>query len=159
MNSKSRKGLNLLDILIIIVVAAVIGGGWYLYSQYTAASQLNKHVVEYKVELKGVDQAFVNAVAKGDLLRESVKGNNLGKVADMTSAPASNINTDFLNGKYVEVPVPDKYDMILTIYSEAAMSDRSITVGGLEIKIGQKLFVKGKGYAREGYILNIDIKK
>lgn len=154
-----RKGFNLLDILIIIAIVAVLGGGWYVYSKYTEGLQANKHRVEYLVEMKGVDQSFVDAIAKGDLLRESVKGNNLGQVADMTYTAASNINTDFRNGNYVEVPVPDKLDVLLTITSEAAVSEKSITVGGLEIKIGHKLFVKGKGYAREGYILNIAIKE
>lgn len=157
--NKTHRRFNLLDILIIIIVVALIGGGWYVYSRYTEGLNQNKRAVEYQVELKGVDQSFVDAINQGDPLRESVKGNNLGQVASKSVMAASNVNTDFLIGKYVEVPVPDKLDVILNITSEAEVSEKSIVVGGLEIKIGQKIFVKGKGYAKEGYLLNIDIKE
>ncbi|MDF2532790.1 MAG: hypothetical protein K0Q65_2371 [Clostridia bacterium] len=156
---KGPRGFNVLDILIIIVILALVIGGWYGYSQYTQNQQKNKRSVEYQVELKGVDQSFVDAITQGDLLRESVKGNNLGKVAGKNVVAAANINTDFLNGKYVAVTVPDKLDVILNISSDAEVSEKSINVGGLEIKIGQKIFVRGKGYAKEGYLLNIDIKE
>ena len=156
---KRPRGFNWLDILIIIVITALLGGGWYAYSQYTEGQQKNKRAVGYQVELKGVDQSFVNAITQGDPLRESVKGNNLGSVSGKSATATVNINTDFLNGKYVAVPVPDKLDIILNISSIAELSEKSISVGGLEIKIGQKLFVKGKGYAKEGYILNIDIEE
>lgn len=157
--NKEPKGFNLLDILIVVIVIAVIGGGFYAYSKFTDGQQKNKHAIEYQVELKGVDQSFVDAISKGDPLRESIKGNNLGVVASESHTAATNINTDFLQGKYVDVPVPDKLDVILTISSEAVISEKSITVGGLEIKIGQKIYVKGKGYAKEGYLLNINIKE
>lgn len=157
--NKTHRRFNLLDILIIIIVVALIGGGWYVYSRYTEGLNQNKRAVEYQVELKGVDQSFVDAINQGDPLRESIKGNNLGHVASKIAMAASNVNTDFLIGKYVEVPVPDKLDVILNITSEAEVSEKSIVVGGLEIKIGQKIFVKGKGYAKEGYLLNIDIKE
>lgn len=156
---EDKKRFNLLDLLIVVVIIAILGGGWYVYSKYIDAQQKNKTAIEYEVELKGVDENFLNAIAKGDPLRESVKGNNLGFVEQKLVVPASNINTDFLNGRYVAVPVPDKQDLILKISAVASVSDRSITVGGLEIKIGQKIFVKGKGYAKEGYVLNIDIKE
>lgn len=156
---KGPRGFNVLDILIIVVILALVVGGWFAYSQYTQNQQKNKRAVEYQVELKGVDQNFVDAITQGDLLRESVKGNNLGKVAGKNVVAAANINTDFLNGKYVQVTVPDKLDVILNISSDAKVSEKSINVGGLEIKIGQKIFVRGKGYAKEGYLLNIDIKE
>lgn len=156
---KGPRGFNVLDILIIIVIVALVGGGWFAYSKYTDNQQKNKHAVEYQVELKDVDQSFVDAITQGDLLRESVKGNNLGVMASKNVVAAANINTDFLNGKYVAVTVPDKLDVILNISAVAEISEKSINVGGLEIKIGQKIFVRGKGYAKEGYLLNIDIKE
>jgi hypothetical protein len=159
MRDMNRKRFNLLDFFIIIVFVAVIGGGLYLYNQYTEGLKRSTYAVEYQVELRAVDQSFVDAITKGDLLRESVKGNTLGRVADMTYKDSYNINIDYLAGKYVETAVPDKLDVILTIASPASVSERSIIVGGLEIKIGHKLFVKGKGYAREGYILNIVVKE
>lgn len=159
MNHKARRRFNLLDAFILLVAAAVLIGGWYAYSTYNENLQKNKRAVEYTVEIKGVDQNFVDAITKGDPLRESVKGNALGYVADKTYKAATNINTDYLNGKYVAVNVPNKLDLVLKISAVAEVSERSISVGGLEIKIGQNLFVKGKGYANQGYILNIDIKE
>jgi hypothetical protein len=159
-NTKIRpKGFNLLDIIIIVIIVAFIGGGWYAYSHYTESQQKNKREVVYQVELKGVDQNFVDAIAQGDPLRESVKGNNLGNMISKEVVSATNVNTDFLNGKYVAVAVPDKLDVVLNISAVAEVSEKSIVVGGLEIKIGQKIYIKGKGYAKEGYLLNINIKE
>lgn len=157
--NKGPRGLNVLDIIIIVVILVLVVGGWYTYSRYTENQQKNKRTVEYQVELKGVNQSFADAIKQGDLLRESVMGNTLGNVASKNVVAATNINTDFLEGKYVEVKVPDKLDVVLTISSVAEITETSITVGGLEIKIGQKIYVKGKGYAKEGYLLNIDIKE
>ncbi|OGO78481.1 MAG: hypothetical protein A2Y23_06725 [Clostridiales bacterium GWB2_37_7] len=157
--NKVHKGFNLLDIFIILVIVGLLGGGWYVYSQYTEGLQKNKQAIEYQVEFKGVDQNFVDAISKGDLLRESVKGNNLGYMEEKIVVEATNINIDFFNGQYKEVILPNKLDVILNISSEAEITERSIAVGGLGIKIGQRLFVKGKGYAKDGFILNIDIKE
>lgn len=156
---KESRRFNLLDIFIILVVLVLVGGGWIAYSNYTRNQQANMHEAEYQVEIKGVDQSFVDSITKGDALRESIKGNALGTVADVIAVPASNVNTDYLNGKFVMVPVPNKLDLVLKIKSPAVITEKSISVGGLTIKIGQRLYIKGKGYANQGYILNIDIKE
>lgn len=156
---KEARHFNFLDIFIIVIVVAVIGGGWFAYRNYTQNQQANMYDAEYQVEIKGVEQSFVDAITKGDALRESIKGNALGTVVDIAATPATNVNTDYLNGRFVEVPVPNKLDLVLKIRSKAVMTEQSITVGGLTIKIGQRLYVKGKGYANQGYILNIDIKE
>ncbi len=156
---KESRHLNLLDIFIIVIVAALIGGGWYVYHNYTQNQRQNMVDAEYQVEIKGVDQSFVDSITKGDDLRESIKGNALGNVEAIEVTPASNVNTDYLNGRFVAVPVPNKLDLVLKIQSKAVVTDQSISVGGLTIKIGQRLYIKGKGYANQGYILNIDIKE
>jgi hypothetical protein len=158
-----RKGklfgvLNIVDIVIIILVIALIVGGVYAYEKYRENLNANVETVQYQVEIKGVDEKFVAAINNGDFIRESVKGNNLGRVAGKSSVPATNINSDFINGKYVVAAVPGKLDLVLTLKADAKVTSRSINVGGLDIRIGQKIYVKGKGYAGEGFILNINFK-
>lgn len=160
-NSKGKLfGIfNSIDIVIIIAIAAIIGGGIYAYGRYQDNHNSNRGTVEYQVEIKGVDEKFVSAINNGDFIRESVKGNNLGRVAGKSYTPASNINADFLNGKYVISEMPGKLDLVLKLTADAEITSKSITVGGLEIRIGQKIYVKGKGYAGEGYIINVNIKE
>lgn len=150
---------NILDIVIIILIAVIIGGGVYAYQRYQDNLNSNIQMVEYQVEIKGVNDKFVAAISNGDFIRESVKGNNLGRIAGKSYTDATNINSDFINGKYVVAKVPGKLDLVLKLTADAKVTSRSVTVGGLEIRIGQKIYVKGKGYAGEGYIININIKK
>lgn len=154
-----KKRFNLLDAFIVLVIVVLIGGGWYVYEKQTENMQKNKQVIDYTVELKAVTQSFADAIKTGDLIRESIRGNTLGYVEEVTSAPATEITTDYINGKYVNAPIPNKLDLMVKIKSEAMVSEKSISVGGLEIKIGQKLAIKGKGYANQGFILNINIKE
>ncbi|MDF2521896.1 MAG: hypothetical protein K0R84_2524 [Clostridia bacterium] len=160
-NSKGKLFgvFNIIDILIIIIIAVIIGGGIYAYKEYQESLSTNIKTVEYSVEIKGVDEKFVNAINNGDLIRESVKGNSLGSVSGKSFVPSTNIYSDYLNGKYVVSQVPGKLDLILTLTSDAQVTDRSVSVGGLEIRIGQKIYVKGKGYAGEGFVINMNIKE
>lgn len=150
---------NVIDIIIILVVAAIIGGGIYAYERYQDNLNSNIHKVEYQVEIKGVNEKFVQAINNGDFIRESVKGNNLGRVSGKSYVPATNINSDFINGKYVVADVPGKLDLVMKLTADAKVTSRSVTVGGLEIRIGQKIYAKGKGYAGEGFIINVNIKE
>lgn len=150
---------NILDIVILIIIVSIIAAGVYFYGQYKDNQAANLQTVEYDVEIKGVDEKFIAAINDGDFIRESVKGNNLGRVAGLSYTKATNINSDFINGKYVTTEVPGKLDMVLKLTADASVTSRSVTVGGLEIRIGQKIYVKGKGYAGEGFILNVNIKE
>lgn len=160
-NSKGKLfGIfNILDIVILIIIVSIIGVGIYVYGQYKDNQDTNTQTVEYEVEIRGVDEKFVSAINNGDFIRESVKGNNLGRVAGTSYTNATNINADFINGKYVIAEMPGKLDMVLKLTADASVTSRSVTVGGLEIRIGQKIYVKGKGYAGEGFILNVNIKE
>lgn len=161
--NKSRGKLfgifNILDILILIIVVLIIGGGIYAYGQYKSNQEANRQTVEYEVEIKEVDEKFVSAINKGDFIRESVKGNNLGRVAGTSYAQATNINEDFINGRYVIAEVPGKLDLVLKLTADANVTSRSVKVGGLDIRTGKKITIKGKGYAGEGFILKVSIKE
>ncbi len=161
--SKSKGKLfgifNILDIVILIIIALIIGVGIYAYGNYKDNQEADMQTVEYEVEIKSVDEKFISAIKNGDFIRESVKGNNLGRVAGTAYTPSTNVNADFINGKYVVAEMPGKLDLVLKLTADAKVTSRSVTVGGLEIRIGQKIYVKGKGYAGEGFILNVKIKE
>lgn len=158
-DEKGRRSgrINILDLLIVLVIIALAGGVYikFFAKENKAAVQTTK--VKYDIEVKNVNKDYVDAINAGDPIRDSVKGNNLGIVQDKKVYPASSINMDIENGKFVKVAIPDLYDVMLTIEADAIVSPRDILVDGADIRVGKKLFVKGKGYANTCFVMKVSI--
>jgi len=113
--------------------------------------------VVYDFEITNVNKDFVDAITPGDPIRDSNRGNELGTVVSKTSREATMLNEDLINGRYVIAEVPDAYDVVITIEANGNITPANIIVGGAEVKVGKKFFIKGKGYANQGFVTKITL--
>ena len=60
-----------------------------------------------------------------------------------------------IDGKYVIEQVEGKVDIYATIELSVTENDYAFTSGSTVLKVGEKLPFRGKGYALEGYIIQI----
>ena len=65
------------------------------------------------------------------------------------------LNEDLVNGRYVIAEVPNAYDVVITIEAAATITPTNVIVDGQEIKVGKKFFIKGKGYANQGFVIRM----
>ncbi len=161
---KDKKGsqsgrFNILDLLIIVAIIVLIGGVYikFFTGQSKAAVQTTK--VRYDIEVRNINKDFLDAIQPGDPIRDSVKGNNLGRVLDKAVYPASTINMDIESGRFVKEMVPDLFDVMISIEADAVVTPRDILVDGSDIRVGKKLFVKGKGYANTCFVMRVGLSQ
>ena len=147
------RKFNVLDILICLGVfvlafgaAAYLGGGGPIMASY------NK-TVYFTVEFISLPPGFHKKISIGDAIEDSSKGYYYGVVSDIKVEPTMMETLDAENRKMVKVEVPERETILLTVKCNGAESDTEIRANGHLIKIGQKMTLKGKGYAMGGFIL------
>jgi len=159
---KNGKGrlfgrINIVDLLIVLILVSIAAGAYMFFFGGSDKQVLETSKVVYDFEITNVNKDFVDAITPGDPIRDSTRGNELGTVVSKTSRNATMLNEDLINGRYVIAEVPDAYDVVITIEANGNITPANIIVGGAEVKVGKKFFIKGKGYANQGFVTKITL--
>lgn len=147
--------VNIIDLSIILVVVLVAAAVYGVYFRKTESAEATADRIEYDVELTVKPEEFVDAIKIGDEIRDSVRGHYLGKVIDKKKLPATKVIENIDKGEFVKAEIPGMYDVIVTIEANGMVTPRSILAEGVEVKVGQRMYIKGKGYASPGYIVRL----
>lgn len=149
--------INIIDLLIVLLVIAIAGGAYLVFFGRSDKQAVETSKVTYDFEITNVNKDFVDAITPGDPIRDSIRGNELGTVVSKESRKATMLNEDIINGRYIIAEVPDAYDVVITIEAHADITPANIIVGGAEVKVGKKFFIKGKGYANQGFVTKMTL--
>ena len=146
---------TIIDTLIVaaVVVVAVVGvkilGG--------KASDTKKTTAQVVVLADDKNIGFSEAVKIDEWAAISLSEQDGGIVKDVKFQPSKLTALDSINGVYNNVEIPDKEDVYIYMDVECTQNERAITVGETVIKVGENISVRGKGYATEGHIVEINI--
>ncbi|MGE5632711.1 MAG: DUF4330 domain-containing protein [Caulobacteraceae bacterium] len=151
--------INIIDLLIVLLVIAVAAGAYIVLFNGNGKQASESSKVIYDFEITNVNKDFVDAINPGDPIRDSVRGNDLGTVVSKSAKSATMLNEDLINGRYVIADVPDAYDVTITIEANATITPANVIIGGAEVKVGKKFFIKGKGYANQGFVTKMSLGK
>jgi hypothetical protein len=147
--------INVLDLLflVIIVLGLVIG---YKYFSGSAVAGVQGNVY-FEVELKSVKQEFADKIKVGDEIKDSIKGYYLGKVSNITVSPEVSTNWDTVSETFVEKESPEDKTVLIEVLANGAVNDDEgfIYAEGQPVAVGKEMFIKGKGYAHQGYITKV----
>lgn len=149
--------INIIDLLIVLLIAAVGTGAYVMFSGGNDRQVLQSSKVVYDFEITNVNQDFVDAINSGDPIRNSVRGNDLGTVVSKSARKATMLNEDLVNGRYVIAEVPNAYDVVITIEANANITPANVIISGEEVKVGKKIYIKGKGYANQGFVMKMTL--
>ena len=149
--------INIVDLLIVLLIIVIVGGVYFVFFGGADKQVVETTKVVYDFEITNVNKDFVDAINSGDPIRDSTRGNELGTVISKTSKNATMLNEDLINGRYVIADVPNAYDVVITIEAKADITPANIIVGGVEVKVGKKFFIKGKGYANQGFVTKMTL--
>ena len=149
--------INIIDLIIILLIILTAAGGYMFFSGGNNRQAVNTGKVVYDFEITNVNKDFVDAITPGDPIRDSTRGNELGTVVSKSSRGATMLNEDLINGRYIIAEVPDAYDVVITIEADANITPANIIIGGAEVKVGKKFFIKGKGYANQGFVTKMTL--
>ena len=148
--------INVIDltIIVVIVVAALAAGAYFSVSDNgNGAGQK----ITYEIEMQRQTKTFADSVEIGDTVSDSEKNIVIGTIINKNVTPATQVNPDLEQGKYVKSTVPDAYNVVITVEADAIVSDKNILVNGLEIKTGIEFYAKGKGFVSNSFILGIKL--
>lgn len=161
---KKRTGrFNLVDFFLILIVLLVIAMVIYVFapfSRFQSLVQNETHIVEYTVEVLGVDETLINKIQENDTVLDSVSKNTMGTVI------AVDYNTKYTELQYVQqndqtvgvlAEHPSKYNIIITISATADYLEGSgYSISSSRIAVGEKLSLRFPDYACEGYCIALD---
>lgn len=156
MEQPRRKGINILDVIIILIVfvAGIIGYSLMNNGNVVETNDTNKVIYNVKVTncLPQIEQYIEN----GSDLYDSLKNYHIGRLLEYKVEQTEVLVPDVYNGTVKQNFRDDRIDIMLTIEANATETERLISVGDYELKVGQEAYIKGKGFAFSGYIVSIE---
>lgn len=168
---KEKRKFNIIDFFIFLIILAVIAALVYAFSPWSQIKKLwktNEVTFKYAVELKEVDDGFINLIKAGDTVINSVTKNSLGTVDRIGTISKSTV-LDYVevekespNGmtttyQGVLTEKPDKYDIIVYITATAEYEEGiGYTVNGSRVAVGEELYFRFPNYESNGYCIAID---
>lgn len=150
---KKKFKINIFDIIIVVLVLAV-AGGLYAYTHRDTVIETKK--LEYVVEINDCAEGFSENIKIGAKITDGLKNYNMGTVTEVSAEPytVSVANTD--EGRFVESEVGGRERVLLTISANVTETDSNYAVDGYYVvKAGKEVFVRGEGFAGEGYIVSV----
>ena len=157
--NQSRPKFNVIDALVILAVIAIIAAAVWFLSSATAGNE--KYVfftVEFAGQMPDAEQrirATSGSASPEAEVRDSIRLYLLGHAWDVWSRPAQLITFDNNANEFVLETIPDRYDVFLTIRGIGTEDDRAIMTNGQIVRVGQEMFIRGRGYAGIGFITEI----
>lgn len=161
-DSKGRlfEKVSIIDIMIIaVVVAGIIFMMTFLFKQEASIDLAeNQQKISYQIEVLNVPEAFTKMPQPGGPVYNSSKSYHIGELVGVEVMPFEETAENYDEGTIEAVEAEDLYTVLLTIEAVAEVNDFEINVGQQEVRIGESVPVKGKGFAGYGYIVGIDLE-
>ena len=159
MEGKRTLKFNLFDVAIIVLVLAVLAGALMLRNRSAggaAAGGQETHTMRFTVEFTEVPHAMVESIRIGDGAYRAVDGLYLGTIVDVKTAPHAKVEYSSVAERFVAYGCEESDDLYLTVENQGYCTGKDIVIGDLAVKVGAELPVKGRGFARSGYVYDVD---
>lgn len=173
MNRSPRKKINIVDVVIGVIFLLALATMIYLLIDVVFSDEKPSEdgagvAVEYRVKIENVDvERFGIALDEaggaiecsflqiGDLLYTEDGGDLLGKLSAI-QYEVSTASTGYTDseGNLIYAECPGRINLILTVRSE--LSDNTLTVGGVPIRVGKELTFHTPAYHATAEILSIE---
>ena len=156
MEQPKRKGINILDIIIILVILVAGIISYSLMNNGNIVETANTTKVVYNIKATSCLPEVEKYLEVGSTVYDSLKNYKIGNILEYKVEPNEVLVPDLHSGTVKKNVREDRIDIMLTIEANATESEKLISVGDYELKVGQEAYVRGKGYAFSGYIVSIE---
>jgi hypothetical protein len=160
--AKKKRKFNVVDFFILVIIVALIAVIVYSFSSWSQIKKLwtaEEVTIDYTVELRGVDESFIDLIKKKDAVIDSVSKNSLGKVTTVESIKKSSVLGYKDGGETIEgilVEYPDKYDITVRITAKADYEKGvGYSVNGCRIAVGEEIFCRFPKLSCTGYCVGL----
>ena len=153
--AEKKVRFTVIDALIILIVIAVAAIGTVKFAP-SLFIKTEKSKVEFTVLISEKDISFADAMTIGDRVTLSLTEKDGGVLKNIEAKVAETVTFNSIDGSYKIQQIEDKRDIYLTIEADVEKSDLAVKTGGTEIRVGEEIPVRGKGYATSGYIIEVN---
>ncbi len=155
---KNRKLFGIFNIVDIILILLIIAAGIVGIRLFTGGDKQGTEQTKtytYVVEGREVLDETVEAPVIGEKVFNSATSTYLGVVKEVSGEPYTEVIYSKEIGAYQKLPVEGYSNMQLTIEGNGEETEKDITIEGTTVKVGMELYVKGKGYAFKGFVVEV----
>lgn len=149
-----RKKWTVIDTIIIILVIAVAGVGYMMLGRKTSGGEKAK--AEMVVLISNQVPELADAMKAGDSVTLSLTEKDSGVIKDIKTETAEVMVYNSIDGEYDMEQIEGKVDIYATVEIDCTVNDYAITVGSTPVKVGSQIPFRGKGYATQGYVIEIN---
>ncbi len=140
-----------------LIVLAVIVAGAVLFKVFGGSVDMgSKTTVRAVVLLSEQESHIADAINVGDKITVSLTEKDAGVLKDIKVEDAKKMVFNSVEGTHYETVVDGKVDIYATVELDVAESDLAYSTGSTFVKVGEKMPFRGKGFALESYVIEID---
>ena len=157
-NGRVGGKISIIDIIVIVLCLLVVCSIFVKYNHDdTRAAKVESKTITYTVKIRGIREGTVNAMKKGDELYESLDENVMGTIADIKVEPAV-LKMNMNNGTWVDAPLENRYDVELTMETEAELNDGHVYVNRVnELNVNASITLLSRYVQFTGLITGINL--
>lgn len=154
---KPKVRFNIFDVAIIALVLAALAAALLLRDRAAGTEAARStEPIRYTVEITMAPPAMADAMHVGDDVYRSTDNVYLGKLVDIRSVIHRENAYSPNQSKYIQFESQESRDIYLTIEGQGYSTPKDIVVESAVPKVCGDMYVKGKGYAKMGYVCAID---
>lgn len=149
--------VNIVDLFVVILVVILGFGGVSKFSKLNSLGLKPQDEATIEIVMEEVTEGFIDNVYEGQMLYDSIRGNNFGEVVSYTFKPHKEIILDKLgNGEITEIP--NSYDLFITVDVKGTFDGDGLLIETKRYFIGSETRLKSDVYVSNTDILNITKK-
>ncbi len=157
--SKRKTKFNIMDAIILVVLLAVVAVLLYVFvfseSGEAALGETDTYTLTYVVEVTKLSEEYADRVKVGAAVVDSSKKLPIGTVVAVEKHPHQHLGTNYTEGEMSLTTVDGYSDLYVTLEASATLSGITYSVGGFEVRVGNKVYLAFSDLVCEGYCISL----
>jgi hypothetical protein len=150
--------ISIIDLMVVAVILGVLV--WFGYAKF--GRDLGEDVasreqpIEITVIITGIRPTTAQAIEESTSFFEFKTGAKIGELVSVTTEP-SDVWEILDDGRWIKMHDPDRVDAYVTIRGNARIGEDTITMNGVEARVGTSIGLKSKMAQVQGHIFTMNL--
>lgn len=149
--------INIVDLLVLVILIGSLA--WFGYGKFVRniGSEISsrEQPIEITVLVTGVRPTTAEAIGNSTGFFEFTTGSKIGEFCSLYTEPSDTWEI-WDDGRWMRSKNPDKVDAYVTIRGVARIGQDTVTMNGVEVRVGTSIGLKSKMVQVQGNILTVN---
>ena len=158
-NGKLFGKISIIDLLVILAFLVAFAGFGIRFLGPASESVTNRTSLTYVVKIEDIREYTVNAIKKMGVVTDNKSKSKIGEIIEVREMPRVEQELND-SGKRINVIVPEKYDVEVTIKTDAKENAKSYIAGeNIVLSVGTTVNMATKYANTSGRIIDIEVEE